>query len=263
MKKFFLIVLCAAPLFAAFELQQLNTEIIGTGGIVSMHPFGNNPGFFPDKSTMSLSTNYTNLFGIKDLHCWDFGLQYKIRPHISTSFKANSVGSDIYQENTYSLAYSHRLEIPVAVGVSISYYDLSVSGFSREQAAGLSSGITYYLKDNLKAATLFGNVNRPRICNKKEALPEFFAFGVSWQVNSLVSVSSEIFKDTIYPFNFRIAAQLQPLKFISLFTGMQTDPDRFSGGISIKLSKIQFTSAFQTHLKLPNTYYFGCSFMKK
>jgi len=263
MKKFFLIIVFTVPLFAAFELQQLNSEIVGTGGIVSLHPFGNNPGFFPDDSKLSLSTNYTNLFGIKDLHCWDLGLQYTIRPSMSASFKANSVGSDVYQENTYTLGYSYRFGIPIAAGISLSYYDLSVSGFSREQAIGLSSGIIYYLNDNLKAATLFGNFNRPRICNKKEALPEFFAFGIRWQVNPFISVSSEIFKDTLYPFNFRVATQLKPLKFIHLFTGMQTNPDRFSGGISINISKVQFTSALQSHLKLPNTYYFGCSFMLK
>ena len=80
MRKFFVIILWfVSSLFGAFELQQLNTEIMATAGIVSFHPFGNNPAIFPRDQKFSMATNYTNLFGIKDLHCWHFGMRYKVK----------------------------------------------------------------------------------------------------------------------------------------------------------------------------------------
>ncbi len=264
MKRIWLILLIfCINLFGAFELQQLNSEIIANGGIVSLHPFGNNPSVFSTDHKISFSSNYTNLFGIKDLHCWDFGMHYNLNDDNSIGIKSNSVGDKIYRENTINIGYARRLQIPISIGVSLSYYNLSVEKFESENSFGLSAGICYFLNEQITMTTLFGNVNRPKICKNEELLPEYFAFGVQWQINRFFKLNGELFKDTIYPFNSRFGTEVNLHKNIKLFSGMQTNPDRFSGGIAIQMKNIKFISSIQTHLKLPQTYYFGCQFYIK
>jgi hypothetical protein len=248
---------------AAFELQCVNSEIMATGGITSLHPFGCNPGVFDTGPKFLVATNYTNLFGIKELHCWDCNIRYIFLENNSLTIKSNSVGNDLYQENTYQLGFARRLTIPVSIGISVAYYDLNIKEYLSENAIGLNLGICYYINEKVKATSLFGNVNRPKICNNNELLPEYFAFGWCWQIHDRIEVSTELFKDTIYPFNTRFGIDLKVCEYINLYSGLQTNPDRFSGGISINFLNIQFTSSMQNHLNLPNTYYFGCTFHLK
>ncbi len=255
----FLIVNC----FGAFELQLLNAEANGEAGIVSVNKIGQNPGFFPDNQHLFITTNYTNLFGIKELHCWDFGFRYTYSPNQSVFFKTNSIGNKIYRENTYTIGYVYKFRYPIAIGGSMSLYNLTVKEFKAQYSVGFNLGISYFLSEALTASTFMGNLNRPKICDQQEKLPEFYAFGMSWQALKFIKIKGEIFKDTLYPFNFRIASIIKIHNYLRLFGGMQTEPDRFSCGISFMLKGLQFSTSLRTHLKLPNTYYFGCSFLLK
>ncbi|MBN2281349.1 MAG: hypothetical protein JXQ65_12285 [Candidatus Marinimicrobia bacterium] len=255
--------LLSLELFGAFELQQINSEIIGNGGIVSFHPFGNNPAVINTDHKISFVSNYTNLFGIKDLHCWDFGLRFNLNLDKTLFLKATSIGDNIYRENTLIMGYGHRFSIPVSVGLSIAYYNLAVDQYTSQNSFGLSGGICYYLNPFVTMSTVLGNVNRPSICRGEEALPEFFAFGLKWKMTTYCTVSSELFKDTLFPFSGRFGMEIKPCKALYLFSGFQMGPDRFSGGIALDLFHVKFVSSIQTHLKLPETYYFGCTFQIK
>ncbi len=250
-------------LFAAFELQQLNSEIVANGGITSLHYQGNNPAISNMDYKFIISSNYTNLFGIKDLHCWDIGIVYNFHKNNSIFFKTNSIGDKLYQENTYSLSYSRKFDIPISIGIALEYYNLTIDNFPTENAIGITTGICYFLNEKVRVATLFGNVNRPRICKNKELLPEYFAFGLHWKFHHKIEISSELFKDTIYPFNSRFGVKINMHNNIKIYSGLQTNPDRFSSGISIQIFNLNFISSMQSHLKLPNTYYFGCTFFIK
>lgn len=259
----FIFAIIVIKLNGAFELQTLNSEIIATGGITSITLFGNNPAISDNNYKFLVASNYTNLFGIKDLHCWDFGALYNFSQANSVYLKSNSVGNDIYQENTYQLGYARHLEIPISVGISVSLFDLSIVTFKTERAIGLNFGICYYLNENIFVSSLYGNVNRPKICDSKEELPQYYAMGINWTIIPRIEVKAELFKDTIYPFNSRFGTKIKLHRNINFFTGLQTNPDRFSSGLSIALFNVKFTSAIQTHLKLPETYYFGCQFFIK
>ena len=248
-----------STLRAAFELQQVNSEVIALGGISSFHPFGNNPGIYNSNHKIAFSTNYTNLFGIKGLHCWDFGIDYIHNQKNNVQFKANSIGDEIYQENTYSIKYARKLNIPISVGLSFSYYNLTISNFSTQNAIGLNLGVCYYINHNFQITTYYGNVNRPTMFKNKENLPEYFALGLKWGIIE----NFNLFKDTIYPFNSRVGLNYLLLKTVGISTGYQTNPDRISYGISLKFFNINFVYSMQNHLKLPTTYYFGCSFIIK
>ena len=263
-KNLFILLLCFVyKLNAAFELQTFSSESIATGGIISTTVFGNNPAIIDDNYKFLVSSNYSNLFGIKELHCWDFGALYRWGEYNSISIKANSVGNDIYQENTYQIGFARKLELPISLGVSVSLFDLSIVEFDKERAVGVNLGVCYFLTEKLFVSTLYGNVNAPKICNGKEELPQYYAIGLNWEIIPRIEIKGELFKDTIYPFNARFGTAIKLHNNINFFTGLQTNPDRFSSGISIQLFNVKFTSSMQTHLKLPETYYFGCQFYIK
>lgn len=263
-KYLFTIILCfGIKLEAAFELQSIGSEIIATGGITSTSIFGNNPAIMSNNHKIIFSSNYTNLFGIKDLHCWDVGTLFNIGDYNSIYFKGNSIGNEIYQENTYQLGYSHKFELPISIGISFSFYDLSIIEMDKEQTFGINLGICYFINEKIYASTFYGDINSPQICDGNEKLPQFYSAGLNWTLHEKVELKAELFKDTMFPFNSRFGTKIHLIKNIDFYTGIQTNPDRFSSGITISLFNLKFTSSFQTHQKLPETYYFGCQFFIK
>lgn len=258
-KKIIILIFMYLPLFSAFELQMLNPEFIALGGIVSIHPIGLNPATSAHGYGLTLSTNYTNLFGIKDLHCWDYAMNFKPGEKYGYSCKVNSVGNNVYRENTYIFGISRKFRKKISIGISLSYYDLMIKDFQRNGSFGINLGADMKLTDNLQASLLFININRPKICNNQEMLPEFFAIGLHWIALKRINLNAELYKDTLYPFTTKFGAELLIHSNIAVLLGTQLDPDRFSAGISCRIKNLKFNSAILHHQQLPYTYYFGCN----
>ncbi len=246
--------------YAAFEVQALNPSFIARGGIISIHSGSLNPAATLENQGIKFRVDYSNLFGIKGLRCCDFSIGWGSESKRGASFHVNSLGSQIYQENTYGIGYCQSIRNVIALGVIVKYYDLEIAGYDSTGAIGLTFGSKFYLNDFLRMSLLFQNVNAPKICNKSDALPESFTFGIQWIPDSRVEIDVEIFKDTIFPFSTRVGAKVAVFQGLFGLLGVQLNPDRYSGGISFVWNGFQFDAAILHHVVLPYTFYFGCSY---
>lgn len=258
-KVLFFLIFTFIKVYAAFELQTLNPDFIARGGIISIHPMSLNPAVMLENQGIRFRVDYSNLFGIKGIRCCDFNVGWGSRNKRGASLYVNSVGSQIYQENTYGIGYCHSIRNVIALGAIVKYYDLTIAGYARTGTIGLTIGSKFYMNDFLRMTLLFQNVNAPKICNKSDTLPESFTFGIQWIPDSRLEINAEIFKDTIFPFSTRVGAKVAIFKGVSGLLGVQLNPDRYSGGISCSWNSFQFDVAILHHVVLPYTIYFGCS----
>lgn len=257
---FFFLLFSFIKVYAAFEMQVLNPSFIARGGIISIHSGSLNPAATLENQGIKFRVDYSNLFGIKGLRHSDFNVGWGNNNKRGAFLYVNSLGSQIYQENTYGIGYCHLIRKVIALGLLVKYYDLTIAGYDRAGTIGLTFGSKFYMNDIFRMSLLFQNVNAPKICNKSDALPESFTFGIQWIPDSRVEIDGEIFKDTIFPFSTRVGVKLAIFQGLFGLLGIQLNPDRYSGGISCYWNSFQFDVAILHHIVLPYTFYFGCSY---
>jgi len=254
----FLLLLSFCMASGAFEIATVAPGAIARGGIVSVGPDGTNPAAIVNDNGCFCGLNYTNLYGIKNLQCWDADILVTARSKNGYALRLNVLGNTVYQEKSLGFSYGRQFSKSIAVGVTINYYDLTISGYRRTGTAGFTCGAKFFPDTTLNFTLLFENVNAPKICDGQENLPQIFAFGWQWQALGRCELSGEIFKDTRRPFIFRSGLRIEIVRGCDLLAGVQFNPDRFAGGFEITWRRIRFACAVQHHPALPFTFYYGC-----
>jgi len=243
---------------AAFDIATVAPGAIARGGIVSVAPGGSNPAAIVNHNGGFCGLNYANLYSIKNLQCWDADLLFTVRSKNGFAVRLNVLGNTVYQEKSFGFSYGRLFSELMAVGATVSYYDLAIVGYRRTGAVGFNCGAKFFPDTTLSFALLFENVNAPKICGGQEKLPQTFVFGWQWQPLGRGELTGEIFKDTRRPFIFRSGLRIEIAPGCDLLAGVQFNPDRFSGGIALTWRKIRLTCAVQHHPTLPFTFYYGC-----
>lgn len=255
---FFVWLLLFSAARAAFEIKIANPAAIARGGIISLFPGGTNPAILIKDKGFQCGLNYSNLYGIKNLTIWDANLQYTTRSRAGIALHITTLGNAIYQEKSVGFSYARHLSSLISAGITVNYYDLTITGYQTTGAFGLNFGTSFYPDSNLGFSLSFENINAPKICNGQEELPQTFAFGWQWRPLQRGELSAEIFKDTRRPFIFRSGIRIGIVRGFNLLAGIQLNPDRLSGGFELTWHQIQMALAIQHHPILPSTLYYGC-----
>ncbi|HPC36678.1 MAG TPA: hypothetical protein P5268_07330 [Candidatus Marinimicrobia bacterium] len=243
---------------AAFEIHQASPVIIAGGGTISVLPDGSNPATLIEKSGLSTSCDYSNLYGIKNLQIWEIGLFYNHHSKTGFALRLSTLGNPVYQEKTIGFSCARRILPLISLGATVNYYDLTISNYPRTGTVGLNCGLKLFPDSTLGFAILFENINAPKICDRQEPLPQVFAFGWQWKPIRRGDLSGEIFKDTRFPFTWRSGIRFEVFTGCNLLAGVQFNPDRFSGGLELSWHKFQIALAFLHHPTLPYTVYYQC-----
>jgi hypothetical protein len=251
------LILLFTTCFAAFEIQSVNTTSIALGNIISLYPGSQNPAALVESVGTFARFDYTRLFGIKDLNYYETRLSRSFRKNIAAGFNFQMFGNSIYQEKTLGIQVAKKYLDIISVGLAAQLYHIMIIGYQNSTAAGITLGICYFLNERLTLATLFQNINNPTIYSKSDPLPQCFTVGIRYKAQPKVEFSGELFKDTEFPFSTRAAVLIKALPFIDVMMGVQHNPDRYSGGLSLHWKKLRVDLALQHHLVLPYTLYCG------
>ena len=251
-------------IFAAFETQTIQPNLIARGGLVSIHSDGLNPAAIGEASVLRFDAVYSNLFGLKELQSWKGNVAWA--PASSTNafrFGVGAFGESIYQERTLQASFGREIRKFMRVGISIDYYHLSVSGYENAGSLGVTAGAKFYPTDDWRLSVVYINANQPKLSGSKEKLPQAFAVGCQYFWEPQLEVDAEIFKDTMFPFSFRVGTRVNLWRGLNGLIGFQSNPDRFSAGLNLAVGKFRFDFAVQQHISLPLTYFVGCGFQIK
>ncbi|MFA4838271.1 MAG: hypothetical protein WC703_02185 [Candidatus Neomarinimicrobiota bacterium] len=251
-------------LFAAFEIQTIQPDLIALGGVVSTRPNGLNPAAIGETGGLRFDAVYSNLFGLKDLQSWNGNVAWADASGTNAfRLSVGAFGGEIYQERTLQASFGRAVRQFLRVGVAVDYYHLSVAGYENAGSLGVTAGAKFYPTDNWRLSILYANVNQPKLSGSREKLPQAFAVGCQYFWEPRLEIDAEIFKDTLFPFSFRVGTRVNLWRGLNGLIGFQSNPDRFSGGLNLTLGKFRFDFAAQHHVSLPLTFYVGCGFQIK
>lgn len=255
-----LIILMSVTSPAAFEVQTLNASAVALGSIASLYAGSSNPACFLTDETLYLRVDYTRLFGLTGLDYYQAEGLWKFREQRQLGIGFQNFGNRIYQEKTLGICYGYQLKNLLALGLSVQLYNVAITGCQNSTAVGLSLGSVWDLDEDIQVGMLLQNVNSPAIYGHYDPLPECFLLGIRYTPVSKIDLCSELFKDTEFPFSFRMGTIIRPLPFVELKLGAQLNPDRYAGGISFYLKGLRIDVAYQHHQVLPYTLYYGIGY---
>jgi hypothetical protein len=256
-KKISAFVFLFSSCFAAFELQSVNTVSIALGNMNSLYPSSLNPAAQVECRGKLARFDYARIFNIKGLDYYETRLSHGFRGNQAAGISMQIFGNSLYQEKTFETQYARRLLEMVSIGLAVRLYHISITGYQNSVTAGVTMGVCYYLNERLTLATLFQNVNNPKIYRESNQLPQCYSLGVRYRMVPQIELYAELFKDIEFPFNPKGAILLQALPILDIMLGIQYHPNRYSGGLSFHWRKLRFDLALQHHMVLPYTLYCG------
>ena len=246
---------------AGFEKQQQSARGVGLGNALTAHSIGVGSLFY-NPSLLAATTNRQFMFfysplplGVSEFSTvaagfvepFSFG---KIGLSVQTS------GFDLYREVGVGLSYAHSF-YGLNAGITINYNSLSIEQYGSTGVVSFDLGNSAPITSQIQAGAMVYNLNRPRLGIQKEALPLIFTAGLSYQPIEEIILLADVHQDIHYPMMFRAGVQYSPLEFLHVRIGNTTEPSRFSAGLGLEYSAIEFDYAFQTHSELSDAHSFS------
>lgn len=212
-----------------------------------------NPGGLAQLQAVEASLFYQKPFGLDDV---DFGTVSVTFPILGyrVGIGLLNIGNSLYKEQWFTLAFAHDFRKKIFYGVAFNYQRLDIDTYGSAGAVGIDAGLVIPVTNNLAWGFLAKNINRPKIGERTEEMPQTFKTGLSITPTPKVLLNLEFFKETQFSEEFRFGVELQPLTQLALRAGTASNPSSFSAGFGIKLRRFSVDYAFFTHNDLGLTH---------
>jgi hypothetical protein len=171
-----------------------------------------------------------------------------------------STGFSLYRELTATATLAKELDGRFFIGCNINCDYLAIANYGTAYAVGIDVAASMQVTDDLRWGFSLLNVNRPRIGELNDELPQVYLTGISCELLTTASVFLTIVKDVRYPASGRMGVEFSPYEIVSVRFGLSDEPSRYIGGIGIHYSSVSVDYAVATHLELGLTHSFGISF---
>ncbi|MEE9190787.1 MAG: hypothetical protein V3U16_08465 [Candidatus Neomarinimicrobiota bacterium] len=237
--------------FCAFEASPLSSVNIGSGQIhINFnHQLLNcfiDPGSLAGLKTFGIElasahpfqisgiTQETAVLGIpvKD---WGFAAGY------------NSLGNKLYRETTFSLMVGKKFFGQMAIGTSLSYYELHIVNYGSAGTIGLNASLSYNILSNWILVTSFRNINAPRIGSSGEKLPQVVYTGFSAKVNKNVKIQGAWEQDMEFQGAIKFGIMSNFLNHLTVSAGYVSYPAQICAGLQLTLKNLSINYAVSVY----------------
>jgi hypothetical protein len=137
-----------------------------------------------------------------------------------------------------------------------------VTGYNNLNTVGIDAGVQYLLHPGLLMGFSLINLNQPVLAGYREEIPLITRWGISYHPTKRITAFASISKDSWFPLSLRMGFQLLVNPFLSLYSGLNTDPSVPSLGLQLRRNRISVNYAFQYHFDLGGSHMWGLTFGK-
>ncbi|MCR4439533.1 MAG: hypothetical protein QHJ34_15900 [bacterium] len=248
------LLLAAERAFPAFERLTVGARPVGMAGAYVGLAQGPealliNPAGIATASGITGAAFYGRPFGLKELDASGVSLFYPLR-YGGLGGAVRLFGRSPYQEQVFSLGAGMVVLPHLYVGAAAHLYHLCIASYGSASTAGADLGLLMSVAYNVRWGVVVSNLNRPRIGDCREQLPQVFATGVSITPAPPLVVTVDLHKDVRYPAEVRIGTSYRPLAPLALRCGLQTNPGRFAAGIGLWAGIVRMDYAVSYHYDL-------------
>jgi hypothetical protein len=170
-------------------------------------------------------------------------------------------GFALSSERCLVLSQGVSLAKDLHFGYGLVGYNLSMKGLGQAFAFGLDLGLHARLAKRWTVGFYTHDLNMPQMGKETPTyLPRLLDFGIAYSpvsgITSAVAVSKEVGQET----RLKVGQEFQILEnLLTVRFGLQTEPVRFTAGLSTGSSNIRLDYALKTHTDLPLTHNLGLS----
>lgn len=262
--KYFLIIFLILLLFqtninAGFELKGSSARIQAMGqayvGLANTpDAIFINCGGLAQLTSTSLTIFYSRPFGMKELN---YGSLAAIVPTRIGNFAAGliSFGNEAYHEQSVILSINRSAKQNFFYGFNLHYMKLQIDGYGSDFSCGVDVGLLFKITPLLNWGFFATNLNRATMGRTNDKLPQTFCTGITiFPVNDLI-FNLDIFKDAIFPVEFRCGIEYLLFHRIAIRSGFSTQPAQFCAGVGLLFSSFEVDYAVTTHQNLGLTHH--------
>ncbi len=168
--------------------------------------------------------------------------------------KMEKFGFDLYKEIELGIAGAIKLDQNVSIGLNLNLHRLDIDRYGTEQNVTLNGGILARVINNVNVGFNFSNITGTTIGSQNEKTPQVYAIGACWSPLNDLLVSIEIEKDVRYPSSIKAGIEQIVFDVIALRTGVANNPSKYSAGIGVRYSILEFGYAGYSHPDLGWTH---------
>ncbi len=238
----------------AFERLLVGAEPIALGNSIVAYPYSAyapyyNPANLAYHEDSKITLNYRTFYGISELIQADVSGIHWIA-EMPVGWGLHHYGNGLYHETQLLFASSWSFSKTTSVGIGVSFYSLSITGYGESHTWGIHISVTTQIADRLYWGAMISNINQPAIGESQESLPQSLDIGVCYVVDKDLFFTTDIYKESRFKPDFRagIGYRLNPI--IALRGGIEDKAETFSMGFGLKLTKFSFDYAIMVHPEL-------------
>ena len=235
-----------ARAFSGVAMQTESNIWLNPASLSSLSSFHSSIFYSPSPFQLSQLTNYGLLLAD------NFGV-------VQAGAAVSSFGFSLYRETTGSLAIANGDLNNFGVGISLSFYHLSIAEYGTASAVALDAGVIYSLNEKINIGVAINNLNGASFGGDDD-VPQTILAGISYRVIGEALVNVDLVKDIRYEPTYRASVEFSPHDILTIRTGIQGEPSRLFGGVGITIAPFTVGYGIATHEDLGLTHSIGISF---
>lgn len=195
-------------------------------------------------------------FGLKEL---SLGTAVVVQPTSWGSFgvSGSRFGFELYREISGAISYANSYSDIFFFGLNVTYNSLTIKNYGSASTVGVDIGVLTKITSELRWGFYAANINAPAIGQAKEKLPQVYSSGLSYMPVAGLLVGVDVVKDVRYSAVVKGGLEYKPLDVVSLRAGVGSNPTRFSSGLGVHYSFVQFDYALTSHQELGLSHQFS------
>jgi len=196
--------------------------------------------------------------GFKELSNYSFA-HSEYTPFGSFAAALFSYGFELYKETHITFAYSRNIKNQLFIGLALNYYHLSIKNYGND-VSPINISALYYLTKEVRTAFSLNNLNQATWGNEPNQIPTIFSWGISYELNSEILISSSIEKEVGFKPSLQAGLSYDLIEYLSLRGGFSTFPAKYSTGFSINYNGFQVDYSLFSHDDFGLTHQAGIVF---
>jgi DNA uptake protein ComE-like DNA-binding protein len=244
---------------AEYENVAIGARPMGMGGaFVALADDANaldwNPAGLTQLKKLEVTSMHTKLFGIDQLLMDYVGVTGRVEPLGGwMGFAYKKMGTELYNETTYSLTYARQLTEDHSFGINLKQMVTQIWDTPDYEGVGVDLGLQMKVNDYINVGGMIKNLNNPKV---NETLPMVYSVGVAAQASEDIRVALDVEKEMSdhSHFSWHVGQEMNLTRNFIVRAGYTSWPKRLHAGFGFNVYDWYVDYAFQNHQVLENTH---------
>jgi hypothetical protein len=219
-----------------------------------------NPALCATLPGASATIFYSRPFGLREVNLASLAASARIAG-LGCGLAVIDFGNEIYHDQYFHLAAARAFgkDSPLALALALQARHLSIRGYGSATALGLNLGTAFRIDEKLRCGIHLANLNQAALGAAKEKMKPVVCAGTAFSPREGWTLLLDYYRELGFDGELRFGVETRVLPLLVVRLGAASNPDRFSAGFAIELSRVALQAAANTHSDLGTTQFYAVS----